>query len=674
MKTLRSPCTFLAALALAAACGAERDPGSDGPADAARGVVASEDGAGTAQAEDWPRTARPDLVEVLRENRDTPRHASDGGGRAWLEGDVPVVAVRGRGTWNIVYEAGELGIAEGGLILLQVSSYWGWSGPQSEVPEGPGFTRATTDAPGVELELRTFDAYRLGIRIVGRALQTGERVRIVYGAGPAQARADEYAERGETIWIGVDGDGDGVHAMLAECPTVDVGPREPARLHLVAPSVLRPGDEGTLTLAVLDAVANTGVDVAGEVELVDVPAGVEVAATVELARDLQGRLRIPFTATEPGTLRLRARLDLGDGVVLEGETNPIVVESSGPLVRWGDLHGHSNFSDGTGRPVDYFVYARDVAALDVVALTDHDHWGVRFVDEHPDMWTHLQEQANAFHEPGRFVSLVGYEWTSWIHGHRHVLYFDDEGEMESSIDEAFDHPEELWSALRGQPAITMAHHSAGGPIATNWDVPPDPELEPITEVVSAHGVSEAWDAPKILHRPIRGNFVRDALDRGYRFGFSGSGDGHDGHPGLTALNPTYPTGGLIALVGGDLTRAGVLATIRSRRVYATSGQRIVVRCALSGHPMGASIPAAELEDEPALFLSVVGTSPIQYVDVIRSGAEVDRLDAGGREELALTYALDGLQAGDYVYVRVIQHDRREGGDGGMAWTSPFFVE
>ena len=32
-------------------------------------------------------------------------------------------------------------------------------------------------------------------------------------------------------------------------------------------------------------------------------------------------------------------------------------------------------SDGTGTPEDYFAYARDVAALDVIALTDHDHWG-----------------------------------------------------------------------------------------------------------------------------------------------------------------------------------------------------------------------------------------------------------------------------------------------------------
>ncbi|MGH9337934.1 MAG: DUF3604 domain-containing protein, partial [Vicinamibacteria bacterium] len=94
-----------------------------------------------------------------------------------------------------------------------------------------------------------------------------------------------------------------------------------------------------------------------------------------------------------------------------------------PRILWGDLHGHSQLSDGTGTPEDFFLYARDVAALDVVALTDHDHWGMVFLDANPGLWKTIEETARRFDEPGRFVALLGYEWTSWIHGHRHVLYF-----------------------------------------------------------------------------------------------------------------------------------------------------------------------------------------------------------------------------------------------------------
>ena len=163
----------------------------------------------------------------------------------------------------------------------------------------------------------------------------------------------------------------------------------------------------------------------------------------------------------------------------------------GPRVLWADLHGHSSLSDGTGTPHDYYTYARDVAALDVAALTDHDHWGMQPLYSHPEMWEEIETQTKAFHAPGRFVTLLGWEWTNWIHGHRHVLYFDDSGPVFPWSDPRYETPAQLWAALAGKRALTFAHHSAGGPVAVNWDFAPDPKFEPVTEIVSIHGDSEA---------------------------------------------------------------------------------------------------------------------------------------------------------------------------------------
>ena len=138
--------------------------------------------------------------------------------------------------------------------------------------------------------------------------------------------------------------------------------------------------------------------------------------------------------------------ELGPGGLV-AESNPIVVSAAIPRVLWADLHGHSNFSDGTGTPEDYFLYARDVAALDVAALTDHDHWGMLPLESHPEMWQEIRRETQRFHQPGRFVTLLGYEWTSWIHGHRHVLYFGDEGEIFDSVDPSYESPLQLWQAL-----------------------------------------------------------------------------------------------------------------------------------------------------------------------------------------------------------------------------------
>jgi hypothetical protein len=289
------------------------------------------------------------------------------------------------------------------------------------------------------------------------------------------------------------------------------------------------------------------------------------------------------------------------------------------------------------------------------------------LDAHPEIWDEIVRETRRHHEPGRFVTLLGFEWTSWIHGHRHVLYFEDGGEVFSSIAPEYESPLQLWRALAGRPVLTFAHHSAGGPIPNNWDIPPDPVLEPVTEIVSTHGSSEALDSPIPIYSPVPGNFVRDVLDRGYRLGFIGSGDGHDGHPGLAHL--AAPSGGLAAILSEERTREGVLAALRERRVYATNGPRILLRTAFGSHRMGTTVPVSadgSISDE--LFVHVVAPTPLERIDVIRSGEIVAMIPAEGLVEIAVQQGLEALRAGEYLYVRAVQ------ADGGTAWSSPIFFE
>jgi hypothetical protein len=346
-------------------------------------------------------------------------------------------------------------------------------------------------------------------------------------------------------------------------------------------------------------------------------------------------------------------------------SNPLVVSATLPPVYWGDLHGHSGLSDGTGTPEDYYRYARDIAALDVAVLTDHDHWGMQPLSETPELWEGIAAQTKAFHDPGRFVTLLGYEWTSWLHGHRHVLYFEDKGRVLSSVDPAFESPLQLWEALRGEAALTFAHHTAGGPIAANWEIPPDPELEPVTEIVSVHGSSEAADSPRVIYDPVAGHFARDALDRGYRLGFVGSGDGHDGHPGLAHL--ASPSGGLVAILTEELTREAVLEALRARRVYATNGPRILLHATLDGAPMGSALDA-DGGRARSLDVRVYALEALERLDLVRSGRVVRTFAGTGSGELRLTEPIAGLESGEYLYVRAVQVD------GGAAWSSPFFVD
>ncbi|MBL8802452.1 MAG: CehA/McbA family metallohydrolase [Planctomycetes bacterium] len=615
-----------------------------------------------------PPSARRDIRAAFEAARNAPKHASDGGGRAWLElapgDDGSVLAGRTR-SWTIVYEAGELGVALGGTVFLQVSPFFEWSSPQTSSEEALGFTRVRTEAAGVELEARAIDQQLLGATVRGRALEAGERVVFEYGAGPAGAKADPYAERDSRFWIAVDGDGDGVRKVLADSPGVDVRPGPAALLVATLTSTVRVGEALRLKVALLDARANRIEGGAGTIVFVDAPDGVTLPAQVELEADARGVATLTGAASAEGVFQVRLRAEV-EGRKLEALSNPLLV-SNGPKVHWADLHGHTSVSDGSGAPQDYFDYARDVAALDIAALTDHDHWGMLPLDEHPELWERNVAVARAYDRPGSFVALPGYEYTDWIGGHRHVLFFGERAPLYSALDPRYDTPAKLREALRPESALIVPHHPAGGPIALDWSAGLDAELEPVVEICSAHGASDALDGPRVIHSPRPGHFVRDALERGVRMGLIGSGDGHDGHPGLTAKGPHYPTGGLAAIVSDDLSREGVLAALRARRCYATSGPRILLRFALGSTRMGGVIRAADAVDAP-LFVQAIGAAGLKTVEIVARGERVTTIDAGGELEFAASAAFQELANGDWIYVRVVQVD------GGMAWSSPIFVE
>jgi len=611
--------------------------------------------------------ARLDTFETLIQDAAAVRAPSDGGGRAWLEQSQDPYPASSRPKLTVVYEAGPLGIAEGGMLFFQPSPFWGWDAPQTRYAEAPGYTQITRKPEGLELDLDDRSHSYLAITMRGRALAPGEQIEWIYGKGPAGAQVDAYAEDDSPLYISVDGDGDGVRSVIASPPHIDVVGTPAAQLHLVAPSTARPGERVRLHLSALDSKGNISpLDEAGVV-FVDPPSGLELPEEITLGGSHGANHTLEVLAKEPGLYRLRVQ---GTGPLshLSAESGPLLVRENAPRIRWGDLHGHSQLSDGTATPDQYFDYARNVAGLDLSVLTDHDHWGFVPMDSHPEMWDQIAQSVDAHHAPNEFVTVLGYEWTSWLHGHRHVLYFDNQGEVYSSVDPDYQTPAQLWDALRGKDALTLAHHSAGGPVATNWRYPPDPILEPVTEIVSVHGSSEASDSPVPIYDPVPGNYVRDALDAGYVLGFIGSGDSHDGHPGLPQLAAGRGLGGLAAIFSPELTRDGMLEALQSRRAYATNGSRILLEVTLDNEPMGTILepPADDAPREQHLKVEVHGTAPIERIDFIRSG-KVASVDGEGRMDWQIERSIPRLHPGEYHYVRVVQKDE------GAAWSSPIFA-
>ena len=609
-----------------------------------------------------PESANWEVHRDLLAARDASYSPADGGGGATLVSASDVRAAE-QGEFVIVYRAGPLGVAVGGGVHLQVSPFWGWSAPQTRAPGAPGYTEVTWDAPaGATITPEERPGGLLLLRVGDEPLREGETITIRYGAGET-ARVDKYADDLETfhVWVDGDGDADGTRRLVAHDMRIEVKPREAVELVVTAPSVAAVDERFEVAVAALDAAGNVALGFEGTVSL-HADDAVTVDGETRFAPPDRGARRVDARVAEAGIYYVLAEVE---GFAYR--SNPIVVRERPRRMLWADLQIHSSLSDGTASPAALYRYARDVAALDVAAVTDHDHHGMHKLDESPLLWEGIKETTRAHHDPGRFVTLIGYEWTSWIWGHRHVLYFGDDGDLFSSLTPPTDTPQGLWAALAATDAITIPHHPAGGAQAVDWSVAPDRRREPVVEIVSVHGSSEVMGGPLTIHRPREGHFVRDALAKGYRLGFVGSTDGHDGHPGLG--HKAAPSGGIAALLTGDRTRAAVRDALMARKTYATSGERIYVEFSLGPHGMGSVVPPAVDGDNALAYRAyVVGTAPIVALDLIKNGELVHRVEPDeGEEQGGLLFPDEARALGDAVYLRVAQ------ANGHCAWTSPIFT-
>ena len=126
----------------------------------------------------------------------------------------------------------------------------------------------------------------------------------------------------------------------------------------------------------------------------------------------------------------------------------------------------------------------------------------------------------------------------------------------------------------------------------------NPELEPVIEICSCHGIFE-WS-------------LREALEKNLKIGVIGASDDHTCRPGLAF--PSTPEmaiqGGLAAVYAKDLTRESIWEALTARRCYATTGERMIVWAEADGHPMGSEFTT---HHPPQIRVAVYGTTPLEEV-------------------------------------------------------------
>ena len=600
----------------------------------------------------------------------SPSSLRDGKGTARVVPNDPVI-VNTYGTWKIVYSVGKEGIGVGGGIAVHISPYWGWTQPQNRNPDYPGYTTVSTSNQNATLDIVMGSPNYVVVRTKEVPLTVNDTITITYGDTgtgnhpSGRARCDRYAEEGEDFFIKVDGDGDGHFYPIEDQPLITVLSAHANGLVVTAPSIVAQGSTFSVTIAAVDPSDNWARDFKGTVDLSSSPSGVTIPSRYRFQHSDGGAIRIDSLISKDGIYYITAE-DKENG--FKAQSNPILCVDK-PLTThlyWGDIHGHSGLCDGTGTPDNYYQYARDVAGLDISALTTHDAHGFLPLDEDEETWAFIRKKTDSYYHPGSFVTFLGYEWTNWTYGHQHVIFLNsEEGKVCSFRDSQSSNPQGLWECLEGKKVITIPHHVGGGPIPTDWDFY-NPTFQPLTEICSIHGNSEYYGALKGIYNPQENHFVRDALARGYKLGIIGSGDSHNGHPGRR--DPGALTAGLMGVYAEELTRESIWKALQEKRVYATSGARIIIDFHINNETMGQIIPVGDAQTVRNITGRVIGTDVIKEVVIIKNGSTLYAEKGQGRN-MNISYSdKTPLKAGDYYYLRAIQEDDE------IAWSSPVWLD
>ena len=359
-------------------------------------------------------------------------------------------------------------------------------------------------------------------------------------------------------------------------------------------------------------------------------------------------------------------------------------------VFFGNLHSHTALSDGSGTPAEAYEHARDVAGLDFLAITEHNHAQAGDIAGNHALYTgpgslSLIPTANSFTEEGRFIGLYGQEFST-IGSGNHMNVIDAprvidvaNGQVRTLV--------ETWLPAnldtQGQPPLLLLNHpnTSGSPRNLEYGIDDfGGDTAAWLKALDAHaplinlinGPSHAAGAHLPPGAPSE-NELHRYLNLGLHVAPTADQDNHKRNWGDA-------TDARTAVLAATLTKASLLTALKQRHVYATEDRnlRLVYRLnnELSGSRIvGASVPAPGSiltlslavadDDEPAagyvveVFSDEVGGEGV--ASVIRTQA----ITGNGTHSITGVTYQGGAQ---YVYLRVRQ------GDGNRAWTAPVWLE
>ncbi len=454
----------------------------------------------------------------------------------------------------------------------------------------------------------------------------------------------------------------------------------PAKLSVVAPSIVEPGEPFTLKLAALDEDGYPSLACDAVVRFPDAVEGLPAEIAFDSRRPALAQIS-GVSLAGPGLHRIAARM--------EGETylsNPMLCRHA-PEQRlwWGDPHVHtllSNCEPESCRSLQFgYLCARHITGLDWVSMADHVSNG----RGDPGKWKTQRVFSQLYDEPGIFTNLLAYEASlKGGCGGDNNVYFP--GDAEEYIDEYEEGNVrtlvERLSKLH-EEFLVVPHHTTrtGKHGELSHDLYTGPQHMPVVEIYSKWGASEYRGNPDPLRKIHPGpSYVQDFLGQGFRFGFIGGTDTHATMAAGYGEEHLTRRPGLTGVKAARLDRTNLFDSIRRRNCYATSDERIIIEAQLAGQRMGIEQDWPEATKPRAIRAMIAAETDIITVAVVRNGEDIASI-SGESWQLDLDYTdSDSLSPVAfaptpsldrpfvYYYLRVTC------ASGARAWSSPVWLK
>ena len=327
---------------------------------------------------------------------------------------------------------------------------------------------------------------------------------------------------------------------------------------------------------------------------------------------------------------------------------------------FGQLHAHTDISNGAGSVEEAFQYASQVDGLDFFAVTDHsdsfDNADMGAIDaDGADIsadWA-AGKQAAASVTNGDFVGLFGFEMT-WPEDKQlgHISTFNTPGWQTRDQADFENVPtalENYYKALTSAPgSVSQFNH----PDTVHGDFERfdhySPQYDAAVSLLEVAGEDGVVDC----------EYYDLALDKGWHVAPTNNQNNHNGQWGDASDARTV-------VLAKSLTEEALYAAMKDRRVYATQDSDLAIFYELNGAVMGSILPKSE-EAEITVFLSDPTDEAIGNVEVVTDGGAV--LVSEYVETPSQVLELPASGGRSYYYLRITQPD------GDVAVTAPVWMD